>query len=241
MLTRTTATETAAVRIREWILSGALAGSQHLNQDEIAASLGVSRVPIREAFRRLESEGLITITPHRGAIVAPLSIQDVEDIYSVRIPVEGAAAELGVPNLDDQDRAKMEQMLNLMGRSNRDLRRAEWFDLDREFHFTIYRACQRPRLIGVVSNFWDLALRYRRMYQALPHVPERTHDTHRELLDACRRFDQDAAKQIVADAAQEARDTIVDHLRSHSFAERGPGPAKGAFDRARGTGPEIPV
>ena len=91
--------EIAYEAIREAILSGRFLPGQRLVADELAQEFGTSRMPIREALQRLENAGLVSITPHRGAVVSELSEQEIVEIYHIRAVLEGLAARLAAPHL----------------------------------------------------------------------------------------------------------------------------------------------
>lgn len=209
--------------IRAWIVEGTFSPGQRLNQDELAGSLGLSRLPIREAFKRLESEGLIVIAPHRGAVVAPMSAADIEDIYTVKIALEGTATRLGVPGLTAPDLDQMSDLLSRMDEAAATQDWAAWLHQDRGFHFTLYQASGRPRLIGLVTNFWDLAERYRRLSLAFPHRVEQSADAHRAMYDACRRRDAATAERIIVQALTESEDSLLAYARGLSALRAGAG------------------
>ncbi|MDR7541769.1 MAG: GntR family transcriptional regulator, partial [Armatimonadota bacterium] len=88
--------------LREAILRGILLAGQQLRQDEIARELGVSHIPVREALRQLEAEGLVRLRPYRGFEVSELSPEEVEELYEIRIPLECQALRLAFPHLTDE-------------------------------------------------------------------------------------------------------------------------------------------
>src|SRR4051812_19263611 len=85
--------------LRQAILRGSLASGQILRQESIATQLGVSRLPVREAIRQLNSEGLVQVTAHRGAVVVALSADDIREIYDIRVGLETTALRLALPHL----------------------------------------------------------------------------------------------------------------------------------------------
>lgn len=221
-----TATEQAVVTIRNWIVEGTLGPGQHLNQDELAAALGLSRLPVREALQRLESDGLIAIAPHRGAVVAQMSAGDIEDIYTVKMAIEGTATRLGAIAINEAGLDLMATLLDLMDEASATGDWAAWLSHDREFHFTLYQASARPRLIDLATRFWDLAERYRRFSLSFPHRTEQSAEAHRAIHGACRRREADQAERIMVRALAESRDSLlkltrgVMALRSSSMRER---------------------
>lgn len=190
--------------LRQAIVSGVLAPGQHLRQEEVARQLDLSWTPVREAFRLLEAEGWLTIERHRGAIVSPLSLQDFEDIYLLRLANEPLAARLSAEQVDEPTLAAMGALCERMDRL--DLTRTEdrlmLLQLEREFHGTQYRAAGRRRLYDVVMSLRDAAERYLRASFALPDEPSHHRQVHEELLAACRRRDGAAAERIMRRALE---------------------------------------
>src|SRR5579862_1547896 len=105
-------TELLLERLRDDILSGRLKPGEPLRQDEIARSLGVSHVPIRETFLRLQAEGLVEIRPRRGAIVSDLSAAEIEEFNEMRTALECLALRKAIPNIQDADLRKAEKLLD---------------------------------------------------------------------------------------------------------------------------------
>src|SRR2546430_16870352 len=98
--------------LREAILTGKLRGGQPLRQEELATKFGLSRGPIREALRQLEGEGLIVFNPHRGAVVSPLSLAEVQEICDIRIALETAALSLAMPHLSEKALKRADAILD---------------------------------------------------------------------------------------------------------------------------------
>ena len=106
----TTAERTVHTILQQRILDGILRPGERIDLDAIAQELQVSRTPVRTALRQLESEGLVTIYPHRAVMVSELSADDLEQIYAVRIQLESLAAQMAVPNLKEADLVEMRQI-----------------------------------------------------------------------------------------------------------------------------------
>jgi DNA-binding GntR family transcriptional regulator len=176
--------------IRGGILDGTIEAGQQLVQDDLARAFGTSRIPVREALRQLESDGIVAYHPHRGASVALLSTVDVAEIYEMRAPLEKLALRLAVPNLDAARLTAAQRTIDdSAGVSNAALfGRLNW-----RFHEIIYEAADRPRLLKAIKNLYIHASRWppfareqRKAFAAI--VAE-----HRTILRACRRHDAKAA------------------------------------------------
>ncbi|WP_246660202.1 GntR family transcriptional regulator [Rhizobium sp. FKL33] len=185
-----TAADDIADRLREEILSGALAGGEIIRQDELAARYGVSRMPARDALRRLEAEALIQIHPTRGAVVAPFDPDAIREIYALRALLEGEALALSCPRLTEND---LEQAETALARLEAERDPARIGALNSRFHLSLFAACGNLRLVDLIAREHAAAERYvRRLLTGLDHQ-DQSQAEHRAMLDACRRGDGDAA------------------------------------------------
>jgi DNA-binding GntR family transcriptional regulator len=178
--------------LREAIVRGHFKPGEKLDQEEIAELLNVSRIPVRQALRTLTAEGLVKMYPHRGATVAELSREELEEIYFLRGVLEGVAARLAAPKMDEAHIAKLQAILKKIDQlTNLD----EWLDLNREFHNTIYEVINRPRLLEMIESLRNTSAPYIRDYIASPEYLEVTRLSHRRILEACINRDGILAQQ----------------------------------------------
>jgi DNA-binding GntR family transcriptional regulator len=138
--------DTVVPAIRRMITSGALPQGAHLRESELAAALGMSRGPVREALAELEREGLVVHRRHRGAQVITLTAADAEEVYTLRLSLERLAVERAVPRLTDEDLAEMDDLLDRMGQLDADYSPELAVDLDLAFHDVLFRAAGHSRL-----------------------------------------------------------------------------------------------
>jgi DNA-binding GntR family transcriptional regulator len=185
-----TAADDIADSLREDILSGRLTGGEIIRQDELAARHGVSRMPARDALRRLESEALIEIHPTRGAVVAPFDPDAIREIYALRALLEGEALTLSCPRLSAADIDEAEAALARL-EAERDPARIG--ALNSRFHLALCAACGNARLLDLIAGQHAGAERYvRRLLTGLDHQAQ-SQAEHRAMLDACRRGDVETA------------------------------------------------
>lgn len=138
--------------IREKTATGELRPGQHLREAELAAALGVSRGPVREALALLESEGQVEIRRHRGAFVSVLTQQDVEEVHSLRAAIEALAAERAVTRLTSSHLAEMDRVLEAMKGTSGSVAPQEAVRLDLAFHDVLYDAADHARLLRVWTS-----------------------------------------------------------------------------------------
>lgn len=186
--------EMVAEVLREAIASGHLKASQPLPQDEIAAQLQVSHIPVREALRQLQSEGLVTYQANRGATVSALRPDEIREIYDIRIILEGAAIRRAATSLTPDQLDQAERMLDL---AEADQDGAAWGAHDVEFHQLIYNLDQRPHLRELIDGLLRRVDRYW-LIQGLMLQHRAAFDReHRALLAALRAQDADRAATIL--------------------------------------------
>ncbi len=195
--------------LREDIVSGRLAAGSLLRQQQLAERFRVSRMPIREALFRLEAEGFIAFTPNKGATVAPVSAEDLREIYEMRIAAETLALSTALPELTN---SQIERAAELQAQTEA-APVADFGALNAAFHTTLYAPCARPRLLAHVDNLGKAADRYLRVTIGVLDYAEKSHREHRELLEACRRRDETAATDCLARHIGEAGEALWELLR----------------------------
>lgn len=187
---RRTVHEAVAEALRKAIYLGELPGGTRLNQDEIAAKFGVSRIPVREALRQLEAEGLVQIIPHRGAVVSTLSPEELRELYEIRITLESLAVRRAIPNVTMDVVQELERLLAELERTEDPL---TWLDLNREFHNALYAPSGLKRLCHLIDTLRRNTERYLRIYVGpLGRIPLAQRE-HRKILEAYRERDADTA------------------------------------------------
>lgn len=196
---RATETEVAHARLRRAILRGELSGGSVLKQGELAKEFGVGRTPLREAMRLLEREGLVEAEPQHRARVAGFSMDDLEQLYAMRIELEALAIRITVPRLSFEELRKLKDELARM----EDFAKAEdyegWEGPHRAFHFGLV-AHAGERLFKTIAQLSDHAERYRRYYTVeTPYAWSRGIAEHDAVLEAA------VARDPVAAAHQLAR------------------------------------
>jgi len=182
-------------RLRDDILRGRYRPGDRLRIAAIATSYGISPVPVREALRSLEAEGLIDFAPNRGAVIPKLTAEELEEIFLMRIPLESLAIRRAIPNLTPADLQRLEQ-LNA-GMKDHVADAARWLELNQKFHLETYRRADLPRLNQVVANLWGLVRPYLGVYMARAQTLTKAHTEHDALLRACRARDVTKATAIL--------------------------------------------
>jgi DNA-binding GntR family transcriptional regulator len=197
--------------IRSAIVNGQLKPGTRIAEPELAERFGISRTPIREAFRQLESEGFISVIPRKGAIVASFSPQDVSNFYDLKMILEGYAARLATMALTESDIERMETLNHQMevASGKKDVRRV--LDLHNEFHDVFLRACGNEKLHQIVQNMVMQFQRFR-LVLAMPGKVEGSIEKHLEIIDAFRRRDPALAEKLVQQNALYGKKILLKEL-----------------------------
>jgi DNA-binding GntR family transcriptional regulator len=185
-----TATLFVADVLREAIATGEFPEGDQLLQNDIAAALGISRTPVRESLRLLEAEGWIEFSPHRGAVVATLSSDEVRQIFEIRFTLEALALKQSLPKLDG---SVFDEAARLLDDLDVETDIGRWVALNRRFHLMLY-AGAGARLIALIESQYDAVDRYLRLELVEMDNAGDSQDEHRAILVACR--ERDVAKAV---------------------------------------------
>lgn len=204
--------------IRTAIQSGELRPGERLMEVQLAESLGVSRTPVREAIRKLEKAGLVTITPRRGVYVAEISLEDTENILEIRGCLEGKAAELAAIRMTADQKQELKNCLEAFVAHMKANRMKEALREDLQFHLIIRKASKNQQLIQILEDLSEQVNRFRMVYlkdaAEAPSLPEEHAKLLQALLDenpkAARKAMEahmDSVKSIILEAARQYKKT----------------------------------
>lgn len=196
-ITRQTVTHQATVALRERILRGLYPDDTPLRQDALAAELGVSRIPIREALRQLEAEGLVVFNPHRGAVVSSLSVDEIDELFELRSQIESDLVRRAVSRTTAEDVSRARDILKAYEAAFRNGEVTEWGKLNWEFHSTLYAPAGRPFTMAIIQRLHQQSDRYLRMQLVLTHGQLRASDEHRAILAAVAAHDTKQAAALM--------------------------------------------
>ena len=203
-----TATSGVLATLRSDLASGYLRPGDQIVQERLADRYGVSRAPLREALRVLESEGLVTHEPHRGYFVTSLSVADLDEVYRLRALLEAEAISHAVPRLSPADIDRIEALAHAIddasARSDLDAVTSS----NRRFHFSIFEASRMPRLIRLLGQLWDATDAYRAVYFSDPANLVRITAEHRQIIAALRAHDAEAVVAAHARHRSNSADTV---------------------------------
>ncbi len=205
-----TAADHVAAIVREAIAKGALPAGAPLRQDQLATRFGLSRMPIRDALRRLEAEGIVWIHPTRGAFVAKMDAAEIREIYAVRELLEVEALRQSIPGLGA---AKLDAAAAVLDQIDREPDVGRWGALNCAFHLALYSACGNNRLLGLIEAQHAAADRYVRILLSNLDYRIRSQVEHRELLAICLERDEGRALAQLAQHLRDGGRTLVNSIR----------------------------
>lgn len=205
--------DSLCVDIKKSILSGKYPPGTVLRQEELAQQYNVSRVPLREAFSRLEAEGYLLLRPRRGYSVASLNPEEISEIFDLRMVIESHAAQIATLNRTQDDIRAVEDVVARMEALDPALSdyHGQWCDLNREFHEALIRPCRRPRLLKIALQLRDNVEPYIRLESAMTGSSSEPDRDHREIVQA---FAEGNAELMAALSAAHCGRTANRLLRS---------------------------
>jgi len=183
--------------IRDAIISGSLKAGSRVSEPELAERYGISRTPIREAFRQLESEGYLTVIPRRGAVVSEFSQKDVEEFYAIKSILEGYAARCACEKLTPKELDRLQAINDRLAdlASHNDVK--TFFKIHNDFHDLFIKAADNEKLRELITSVVNRFQRLRLMSLSLPERMRISVQEHEKIIDAFRRKDAATAEALV--------------------------------------------
>jgi len=223
-----TAQDLVLTSVREAILTAALPPGSRLRQEKLAEMFGTSRIPVREALRALEYEGLVSSIPYRGFTVTELDADDIEEVYDLRILLESHAIRLAVPLMTDDDLAALEGLYaEMVAAPTADGQLAA----REQFYIRLYSMTGRPRLVGLISRLRQEVARSLR-WPTLQHAPSH----HERFFEAIRAGDADGAAALLASHYRRVAILIRRYLRDAATVDRRTAREPGGATRTKAAG-----
>lgn len=198
--------------LRENIVSGNIQPREKISENQLAKALNVSRPPIREAFRVLATEGLITLVPRKGAFVSELSIREVKEIYEMKSMMESFATRLAIPVLDEDEISKIDRILNLMEDNIEKDNFEEIQRLNIDFHQRIVEMSKNQKLVQFYQSIILPIRRYQRLGLSAPSSWKISLTEHRNILKAIRARNIELAERLTREHTMTATLRVVERL-----------------------------
>lgn len=188
--------------IRDAIIAGSLKAGSRVSEPELAERYGISRTPIREAFRQLESEGYLSVIPRRGAVVREFNQKDVEEFYAIKSILEGYAARRACEKLTEKELDRLQAINNRLSElaSTNDIK--TFFRVHSDFHDLFIKAADNDKLRDLITSLVTRFQRLRLMSLSMPNRMKISVQEHEKILEAFRKKDAGAAEKLVSKNAE---------------------------------------
>ena len=204
-----TTSDRVLAMLRDAILDGTLAEGEPVRQDEVARLFNISKIPVREALKRLEAEGLVVFHRNRGAVVTALTEPELAQIFETRALLEANLLRIAVPLLTEASLQKAAGHCAAFGQEH-DV--ARWSALNWQFHSSLYEDAQRPYMVGLIRSVNDRLERYLRVQLTLSQGHQTADQEHHALLAACIARDADRAAALLHAHILQAGQSLMHHL-----------------------------
>lgn len=199
--------------LRHAIITGEFAPGERLMEITLANRLGVSRTPVREAIRKLELEGLVTMIPRKGAQVAKITEKNLRDVIEIRCVLEEFAASLACDRITEEEELEMQDLHEQFVQSAQTHDILDIVEKDEQFHDAIFRATKNDRLITIINNLREQFYRYRMEYVKDIEQHSILVKEHEELMNAIFHKDGEAAKQIMRTHLKNQQDGVIQAIQ----------------------------
>jgi DNA-binding GntR family transcriptional regulator len=200
------------VRLKDAILTGSLRPMERITENKVAASYGLSRTPVREAFRRLETEGLIQVIPQRGSFVSQPSVEDILEIYQIRMPLECMSARIAAERIEEDQLEELESLVSAE-RARAEGRSAEHsLRASARFHAALYSCTRNKRLASFLMDMQNQVHRVRVLWPSTVARLEETWKEHAGILTALRARDGAEAERLMRQHLERARASTLNRI-----------------------------
>ena len=195
------------------ILNGLLQAGDNLIETKLSEEFGVSRTPIREALRQLELEGLVDIIPNKGAVVTGVSAQDIEDIYTIRMLIEGLAARWAAQKITEEELSELREAVELEEFYTKKNDKDHLSKFDSRFHETLFKASKSKPLMHMLKTFHNFVQRARVLSFSNPERAKEVLLEHKAILQAIIDGDGPKAEQLTNEHVKNARESLVNKIK----------------------------
>jgi DNA-binding GntR family transcriptional regulator len=199
-------------KLRQSIIKGKLKPGQKVVMAELAKAFGLSETPVREAIRRLESEGYIDFTPHMGAIVTKIDEGELVEIYLIRIALEALATRLAIPHITDKDIEFLNKKNHEMEIAIQQNKYEILAGINKLFHLRIYKAAPFPRLYKMICDLWDTFERWPSVFSYVPERAIAAVEEHKKIMQALRARDMDQADRLIKEQKERTLEALQKYM-----------------------------
>lgn len=199
--------------LRENIISGSINPGEKVNEYQVAKLLNISRPPIREAFRLLAAEGLITLVPRKGAFVSKMTPQEVKEIYQMKSMMESFAVRLGIPIVDEKELSELDSMNNLIEEKIKQNNFKAILKLNIEFHQKMIKMSKNEKLIRFYQSIVLPIRKYQRIGLSAPASWETSFQEHKDIVEGIRSRNIELAERLTREHTMAATLRVLGRLK----------------------------
>lgn len=199
--------------IEKAILDGSFLPGDSLVEQKLSGELGVSRTPVREALRQLELEGLVKTVPNKGAVVIGVSVKDIDDIYTIRMYIEGLCARWAAEYITDEEISELKEIVELQEFYSSKGDVLQVWHLDTKFHEIIYESCRSRPLKHTLSGFHNYIQKARELSFKSSGRTEIAVKEHRAILEAMQAHDPQKAEDLTAEHIKNAKNNFLNSIK----------------------------
>ena len=206
--------EQVYLALEEAIIAGEYKKGDSLTEMSLSKKLGVSRTPIRAALARLSKEGLVEISPNRGAVVVGVTDEDLSDVYRIRIRLEGLASAMAATRISDEEKGELLETLELsefyLGKGDTEKLK----ELDTAFHKVVYKASGSRMICSILSDLHQNIRSYRKLSLAVPGRLEKSIKEHRDIYNAIASGNADEADRLTSEHIECAMQNTISAIKN---------------------------
>jgi len=195
--------------LEESILNGMIKPGEHLTEMKLSSELGVSRTPIREAIRMLEQKGLVQIIPNKAVVVLGINEKDLEDIYTMRMYIEGLGSRWAAINITEEQIKELAEIVDLQEFYQTKNSTEQINQLDSKFHEKIFEFSNSRTLQHTLSDLHHMIQHYRHISFNSSGRADKAIEEHRQIFDALANHDQDAAEKLTIQHIANAKENLL--------------------------------
>lgn len=202
--------------LRKDIVDGKLKPGQKIIMSDLAKRFGLSEIPVREAIRRLESDGFVEFTPHVGAVVSKMDESEFVETYLIRIELEALATRLAAPHVTSEDIDYLEKKNHEMEIAIQQNHPEKLGALNRDFHLRLYRAAPYPFLYKLISDLWEKVERTRSVFAYVPERAAASVAEHSQIIEALRTKDLAAAEALIKEQKSRTMAALQKYIHNNT-------------------------
>ncbi|MGI6631219.1 MAG: GntR family transcriptional regulator [Bacillota bacterium] len=199
--------------IEDMILNGEIQPGENLIESKLSSQLGVSRTPVREAVRMLERTGLVQIVPNKGAVVLGIDDQDLEDIYTIRMLIEGLASRWAAERMTEEQIRELGEIIDLQEFYTMKNSTEHINHLDSQFHEKIFEYCNSRPLQHTLSDLHHMIKRYRKISVGSTGRADKAIAEHRQIFEALAEHNPDTAEKLTIEHIANAKENLLKIIR----------------------------